>query len=243
MRGGEEAARSENTAAAPLARVRLAFALVAAALLLAGCAGPDAAPESPATPTPAPPPPPPTEGSVTLALGDEWRYVGTEGNTSARIVRVEAGHAWLETTTTRAREEPSVVTTVLNATTLAIAALRDGGLGVELRFEPPVRILVPAENRTHEGALVLPTFLGAASQPIRGEIAFLGPENVTTPAGTFYTYRYAARLSSQGILGFEQTSELWFAPEVGTWVKSVVDGREQQLVAWERAGEAPRPKI
>lgn len=213
---------------------RLAVLLLAT-LVLAGCSRPGDEADDGATPTPPPayvPPPPPSEGSIVVGVGDEWRYTSDSGNTTARIVGASNGTLRMQATTERAGERPTTVTTILDARTLAIITLQDPRFGVELTFEPPLPILVPAEDHAYNGTIRVDTFLGEVRQPATGTVTFYGLENVSTLAGTFETYHYAAHLRSDGTFPFEQTRELWFSPEVRQAVRTVTDGRSEELVGY-----------
>ena len=213
------------------------------ALALAGCSAPGDDGEEAAAPTPPPawtPPPLPTLGSIVVGPGDSWNYTSADGNASSvvRIASATNGTLRVVTTTERAGERPSTVTTVLDARTLALVSLNDPRFGADIVFDPPLSILMPAEDHRYQGEIRIQTFLGTLSQPANATITFYGLENITTPAGTFATYHYAARISSSGSFAIEQTRELWFSPDVKQAVRLNTDGRVEDLVAYELADEA-----
>jgi len=212
--------------------------------LVAGCSAPDsgsADEDGAAAPPPWTPPPPPTEGSIVVGVGDTWTYTSDAGNNTVRIVGASNGTLRVESTTTREGEGPNVVTSILDARTLALISLQDPRFGADLTFVPPLPILIPAQDHAYEGKVVARTLLGQVEQPATGHVTFYGLENVSTPAGTFETYHYAATLRSDGTFAFEQTRELWFSPEVRQAVRLVTDGRVEDLVSWELLADDAAP--
>jgi len=138
----------------------------------------------------------------------------------------------MRTVTQREGHAPRTTITVFDARTLAVRSIQDDGIGATLRFEPPISILIPAEDHEHNGTLVASTPFGDVRQPVAAQVRFLGLEEVTVPAGTFQTYRYNATVRSEGVIPFAQTTEIWFSPLVEQAVKTIRDGRTQVLVEY-----------
>lgn len=210
----------------------LALLLVIA---LAGCNAPEETPPTPEPEGPPPPPPPPTAGSFDLSQGDSWRHEGDNVTTTSRILSVANGTLTMLATTERPGEAPQNVTTRFNESTMAIVAVIDEARGVEMRFEPPLSILVPAADHEYDGNITVRTFIGDLRQPANGTVRFLGLENVSVPAGDFHAYRYEATFQSDGAFPFRQTREIWYAPAVQQAVRSTIDGRTEELVAYDVA--------
>lgn len=214
-------------------------ALVVLASLLAGCGakdGPEEGAQAPpdATPAPPPPPPPPTVGSVVYSVGDTWRYAGEDGSvTVVTIESVANGTVASRSLSTWPDNGTKLVRSTLRADTLALVTFFDQALGFEVRFSPPLPILIPAEDHVYVGNLTVPTTFGQFAQPASATIRFLGLETVDVPAGTFETYRYNATLVSNGVREFRQESEIWFSPEAKQAVRTIVDGRAQELTGYE----------
>lgn len=221
----------------PLVPLALALALV---LPLAGCSD-RAKEETPPSPTPSPspppPPPPPSVGSIVASVGDTWRYRGGSADAPESIVlnvtRVDNATIRMRSVTTFEDNGTHVVETSIRADTLALVSSLDDSLGVELGFSPPLPIVIPAEDHEYVGNVTVPTPFGVLSQPARATIRFLGLEYVTVPAGTFVTYRYNVTLDSSGIKELHQDVELWFSPVAEQAVRTVTDGRLQELVGYE----------
>lgn len=220
---------------------RLVLALVVlAAVSLAGCNKGDdpevSTPSVPGTPTPPPPPDPPREGSVISKANDTWRYQ-TDDNKSvvSTVTGSNATHVRLRTVSQAEGGQPHTTITLFDARTLAVISVQDDLIGATLRFEPPLPILIPAEDHEYNGTLVAATPFGDVRQPAAASVRFLGLEKVTVPAGTFDTYRYNATITSQGLFPFAQETEIWFAPLVEQAVKTIRDGELQELVSYDLA--------
>jgi hypothetical protein len=113
--------------------------------------------------------------------------------------------------------------------------LEDGRLGATLRFDPPLNVYVPAADHEYTGTVSVPTAFGELEQPATGNVTFFGLETITVPAGTFETYHYQAHFKTEGILPFEQNVDVWFAPKLDQAVKTITDGRLQELLEATRA--------
>ena len=222
---------------------RLPLALVVLSLLFAGCTmfgdddEPDVTIPTNATPPgPPPPPPPPSVGSVVSKANDTWRYQGDFNETVVSTVTgANASVVRLRTVSERPGAEAHETITVFDAQTLALLQVQDNLIagGVILRFDPPLAVLIPAEDHIYNGTLIAVTPFGDIRQPASANVRFLGLENVTVPAGTFETYRYNATIQSQGAFPFGQETEIWFAPKVEQAVKTIRDGRLQELVSYD----------
>lgn len=212
--------------------------LVAFVALLAGCSGggdPETATPTPVPTGPPPPPPPPSEGSVVAKVNDTWSYQAPNKTLVSTVTGANATHVRLRTDTEQAGFQPRTTITIFDARTLAVISIRDDFLagGVELRFEPPLPILVPAADHEYNGSIVAPSpFGGEIRQPASATIRFLGLENVTVPAGTFEAYRYNATLRSTGLVDVHDETEIWFAPKVEQAVRTVRNGEVQELVSY-----------
>ncbi|HET6406191.1 MAG TPA: hypothetical protein VFH78_16250 [Candidatus Thermoplasmatota archaeon] len=218
---------------------RLAPLLVALVALLAGCNNAGDAPETTTTPTPSgppPPPPPPSEGSVVAHVNDTWRYSGDANETVVSTVTgANATMVRLRTVSERPGGAPHTTITTFDARTLAILSVQDQLVagGVTIRFDPPLPILIPAEDHVYNGTLIAATPFGDVRQQATANVRFLGLENVTVPAGSFATYRYNATIRSEGLFPFAQETEIWFSPEVEQAVRTIRDGHMQELVSYE----------
>jgi hypothetical protein len=216
---------------------RFAPLLVVLVTLLAGCNNnedPTGATPTPGTPTPPPPPEPPTEGSVVARVNDTWSYRGDRNETvTSSVTGVNASIVRLRTVSQRLNATPHTTVTLFDARTLAVVSVQDDTIGATIRFEPPLPIIIPAEDHEYNGTLVVASPFGDLRQPAVGSVRFLGPETITVPAGEFYTYRYNASVRSEGLFPFEQSTDLWFSPEVEQSVKSIRDGRLQELVSFD----------
>lgn len=187
------------------------------------------------------PPPPPSPGSIRVNINDTWRYHGgTDAQPEDVLVRVISSNesvVRLRSTTTDLTNGTSTNTvSTFDARTFALQVIEDGRLGATLRFDPALPILIPAEDHAYEGTVRVPTLIGTIQQPAHGNVTFRGLENVTVPAGMFETYHYEATFRTEGTFTFEQHVEVWFSPKVQQSVKSITDGRLQELVAF-----APSP--
>lgn len=216
----------------------LAALLVVLAVLLAGCGdkgGDDGTPTLPTvTPTPALPDPP-TVGSVVSRVNDTWTYTGENGETVvSSVTGVNQTIVRLKTVSQRVNATPHTTITIFDAKTLAIMSVQDDtiGGGVVLRFEPPLPVIIPAEDHDYNGSLVATTPFGDVRQTATGTVRFLGGAHVDVPAGSFYAYGYNATIQSDGLFPFGQTIETWFAPEVEQAVKSTRDGRLQEMTSY-----------
>lgn len=184
---------------------------------------------------PPPPPPPPAVGSVALRVNDTWSYRGGEDNaeeTVATITSAANGTVVLRSVSTGPNGTHTVVST-LAADTLALQKLFDDALGFEVKFSPPLPVLIPASDHEYRGNITIPTPFGAElAQPANATIRFLGMEEIDVPAGRFVTYRYNATIDSTGFRDFHQDNELWFSPVAKQAVRTVVDGIERELLSY-----------
>lgn len=217
---------------------RVAPLLVVLVTLLAGCNKEEDPGVTPtiSTPVVTPPPVPPTEGSIVANVNDTWRYAGDAGeDVVSTVTGVNASVVRLRTVSTRVNATPHTTITLFDAKTLAILSVQDDTIGATIRFEPPLGIVIPAEDHEYNGTLVVTMFGTDLRQPATASIRFHGLETVIVPAGTFETFRYNATVHSEGLFPFDQTSDLWYSPEAEQTVKSVRDGRLQELVSYSVA--------
>lgn len=204
--------------------------------------GGDDEPDAKTTPTvvptgPPPPPPPPSAGSVVSKANDTWSYQADKNKTVVSTVTgANATHVRLRTISQTQGGPAHTTITVFDARTLAIVSVQDDVIGATLRFEPPLAVLIPAEDHEYNGTLVAATPFGDVRQAASATVRFLGLEKVTVPAGTFETYRYNATVRSEGLFPFSQETEIWFAPLVEQAVKTIRDGELQELVEYRLAG-------
>jgi len=78
-------------------------------------------------------------------------------------------------------------------------------------------------------------------QPIRALYRCEGRERVQTRAGNFdcLRIRRIARLEIPGRIYLDKVSLLWYAPQVGWWVRKLEDGIETELTAFQRQERLP----
>lgn len=211
--------------------------LLVLCVAIAGCTSPKAEPSPVPPPAPPPPPPAPTAGSIVAAVGDVWVYRGGTADAPERIVlnvtSVTNTTIRMRSVTTFHDNGTHVVESSLRADTLALVSSFDDSIGAELGFSPPLPIIIPAEDHEYAGNITVPTPFGVLAQPAMATIKFLGLEYVTVPAGTFVTYRYNVTLDSTGIKDVHQDVEMWFSPVVEQAVRTVTDGRLQELVSYD----------
>lgn len=216
--------------------MRRALALFLALTVLAGCTAPEGEVEPEAPPRePAPPPPPPTDGSLDVEVGDVWRYAGRDGSkTTASVLSKANGTIRIRTVTVKDGNS-TTVTSAFDERTFALESLHDPRFALVIPFEPPIPLIVPAEDHTYHGNITISTLLGEIRQPVTARITYYGLENATVPAGNFTTYHYAVEIESSGRFRVRQTRHLWFAPDVHQAVIMFSEGRTDELVSYQPA--------